>query len=187
MGRESPVIERAKRLTGWNILAAVLFIVAGLFAIIEPAAAVMGITMLLGWVLIFGGIAHFIATFRADSGRQVLLQILGAIAFVLAGLYILTHPQLAIGTLTSLLAIVIFAVGVFDIITYFRLQREHPSGWMLLNGVVAVLLAILIWIQWPSNSNWAIGTLVGVNLLLTGITRLMFGVAGRRLIRQATA
>ncbi|MBV8975374.1 MAG: DUF308 domain-containing protein, partial [Sinobacteraceae bacterium] len=121
------------------------------------------------------------------SARRIFFQILSAIAFVLGGLYILTHPLLAIGTLTALLAVVIFAAGVFDIVTYLRLQREHPSGWMLLNGIVALLLGALIWAQWPSSSAWAIGTLVGVNLLMTGVTRLMFGVAGRRLIKHATA
>jgi uncharacterized membrane protein HdeD (DUF308 family) len=187
MATERPVIETAKRFTGWSIFAALLFIVLGLFAIIEPATAVLGIAWLLGWVLILGGVAHFIATLRGDSPKRVLLQILSAIAFVLGGLYILTHPQLAISSLTALLAVVIFAAGVFDIISYFRLQREHPSGWLLLNGIAALLVGALIWMQWPSSSAWAVGTLVGVNLLMTGITRLIFGVAGRRLIRHVPA
>src|SRR6516165_9304309 len=178
MATERPVIETAKRYTGWYILAAVLFILLGLFAIIEPATAVVGFARLLGWLLIFGGVAHFIATLKGGSAKQLLFQVLSAIAFVLGGLYILMHPQLAINTLTALLAVVIFAAGVFDIITYFRLQREHPSGWMLLNGIVALLLGGLIWVQWPSSSAWAIGTLVGVNLVVTGISRLMFGLAG---------
>ena len=187
MAMERPVIQTAKRFTGWYILAGVSFILLGLFAIIEPATAVVGIAWLLGWVLIFGGIAHLIATLRGGSATRVFFQILSAIAFVVGGLYILTHKELAIGTLTALLAVVIFAAGVFDIITYFRLQREHPSGWMLLNGIVALVLGGLIWVKWPSSSAWAIGTLVGVNLLMTGITRLIFGVAGRRLIKHATA
>jgi len=187
MVTESPVIETAKRFTGWYIVAAVLFILLGLFAIIEPARAVVGIAWLLGWLLILGGVAYLIATFRGGGAKRVFFQILSAIAFFIGGLYILTHPQLAIGTLTALLAVVIFAAGVFDIITYFRLQREHPSGWILLNGIVALVLGVLIWVQWPSSSTWAIGTLVGVNLLMTGITRLIFGMAGRRLIRHATA
>ena len=109
------------------------------------------------------------------------------IVFAIGGIYILTHPLLAINTLTVLLAVVIFLVGVFDIITYFRMQRESPSGWMLVNGIAAVILGALIWVHWPSSSAWAIGTLVGVNLLLTGITRLMFGVAGRKLVKDVAA
>ena len=187
MATERPVIETAKRFTGWYVVAAVLFILLGLLAIIEPATAVLGIAWLLGWLLILAGVAHLVAIFKGGSAKRVLFQILSALAFVLGGLYLLTHPLLAIGTLTAPLAIVIFAAGIFDVISYFRLQREYPSGWMLLNGIVALLLAALIWIRWPSSSAWAIGTLVGVNLLMTGITRLMFGVAGRRLIKHATA
>ena len=187
MATERPVIERAKRFTGWYIVAAVLFILLGLFAIIEPTTAAVGITLLLGWLLVFGGVAHFIGTFRGGGAKRVFFQILSAIAFVLGGLYLLTHPQLAIGTLTVLLALVLFAEGIFDIITYFRMQRESPSGWMLVNGIAAVILGILIWVHWPSSSAWAIGTLVGVNLLLTGITRLIFGVAGRKLIKDVAA
>ena len=187
MAAERAVIEAANRFTGWYVLGAVLFILLGLFAIIEPATAIIGIARLLGWLLVLGGVAHLIATLRGGGTKRVFLQILSAIAFVLGGLYILTHPLLAIGTLTTLLAVVIFAAGVFDIISYIRLQRERPSGWMLLNGIIAVLLGVLIWVQWPSSAAWAIGTLVGVNLLMTGVTRLMFGMAGRRLIKQATA
>jgi uncharacterized membrane protein HdeD (DUF308 family) len=186
MATERPVVERARRFTGWYIFAAVLFILLGLFAIIEPATAAVGIVLLLGWLLIFGGVAHFVGTFRGGGAKRVAFQILSAVVFVIGGLYLLTHPQMAIGTLTILLAVVILAEGVFDIITYFRLQREHPSGWMLLNGIVALLLGGLIWAQWPSSSAWAIGTLVGVNLLVTGVSRLMFGLAGRRLIKGAT-
>ena len=187
MATERPVIEAAKKFTGWYIFVAMLFIFLGLFAIIEPATAAVGIAVLLGWLLIFGGVVHFMATFKGGSTTRVLFQILSAIVFVLSGIYIRTHPALTIGTLTALLAVVIFAVGVFDIISYFRLQREHPSGWLLLNGIVALLLGGLILVHWPSSSAWAIGTLVGVNLLMTGITRLMFGLAGRRLIKHSTA
>jgi len=187
MAAERPVVERARRFTGWYMLAAVLFIVLGVFAIVEPTTAAVGIALVVGWLLIFGGIAHFIGTFRGGGTRRPLFQQLSAVVFVIAGFYVLTHRELAVGTLTALLALVIFAEGVFDIVTYFRLQREHPSGWMLLNGIVALLLGGLIWVQWPSSSAWAIGTLVGVNLLVTGISRLMFGLAGRRLIKQATA
>ena len=187
MATERPVVERARKFTGWYILAAVLFILLGLFAIIEPATAAVGIALLVGWLLIFGGVAHLIGTFRGGGAKRVLFQLLSAVVFLIAGFYVLAHRELAVGTLTALLALAIFAEGVFDIITYFRLQREHPSGWMLLNGIVALLLGGLIWVQWPSSSAWAIGTLVGVNLVVTGISRLMFGLAGRRLIKHATA
>src|SRR5262249_59280471 len=94
------------------------------------------------------------------------------VLFVIGGYYFLTHPLMALSTLTLLLAALILAAGVCEIITYFRLRGEQASGWMLFNGIVALFLGALIWLHWPSSSVWAIGTLVGVNLLLTGITRL---------------
>jgi uncharacterized membrane protein HdeD (DUF308 family) len=182
-----PVVNAARRFTGWYILAAIAFIVLGLFAIIEPAVAGLGVAILVGWLLIFGGIFHFITAFQGGGARRVVWQILAGIVFVVGGFYIRSQPLLALSTLTLLLGAVIFAEGIFEIIMYFRRTREEASGWVLFNGIVAVLLGALIWFHWPSSSVWAIGTLVGVNLLLTGVTRLMLGLTGRRLIRHATA
>jgi uncharacterized membrane protein HdeD (DUF308 family) len=179
---QGPVVQTARRFTGWYIVAAIAFIVLGLFAIIEPAVAGLGVAILVGWLLVFGGVCYFIAAFQGGGAGRVLWQILAGIVFVLGGFYMLAQPLLALGTLTLLLGAVIFAAGVFEIISYFRRTREEASGWVLFNGIVAVLLGALIWFHWPSSSVWAIGTLVGVNLLLTGITRLMLGMAGRRLI-----
>lgn len=187
MATESPLTEAPRKFTAWYILAAVLFIVLGLFAIIEPAVAALGVTLLVGWLLVFGGVAHFVATFKGGGAKRVLFQILSAIVLLVGGGYMLTHPLLAIHSLTVLLGVVILATGVFDIIIYSRLRREQPSGWMLFNGIVALLLGALILAHWPSSSVWAIGTLVGLNLLMTGITRLMLGLAARGLVKGVMA
>jgi uncharacterized membrane protein HdeD (DUF308 family) len=185
MASDRPVIAQAKKFTTWYIIAAIVFILAGMFAIAEPAMAALGITILVGWLLIFGAVAHLVATFRGGGTAKVLWELLSAVVFGVGGFYMLSHPLMALGSLTLLLAAVIVAVGIFEIITYFRLQREHPSGWILANGIIALILGGLIWAHWPSSSVWAIGTLVGVNLLFTGITRLMFGLAGRKLVKSA--
>ena len=85
-------------------------------------------------------------------------------------------------TLTLILAGIILAEGVIEVISYFRMRREGASGWPILNGIITLLLGGLIWFHWPSSTDWAIGTLVGVNLLMTGISRLMFGMAVRKLV-----
>ena len=181
------MLKGARRFSGWLIVAAILFIVLGAFAIIEPAVAGLGVALLVGWLLIFGGVSHFISAFEGGGARRVLFQILAGVVFLIGGYYLLSHPLLALGTLTLLLAAVILVEGVCEIVTYFRLRDEQASGWMLANGVLALVLGGMVWLQWPSSSVWAIGTLVGVNLLFTGITRLMVGLTGRRLIRHATA
>ena len=187
MATQGPLIKEARKFSGWLIVAAILFIVLGAFAIIEPAVAGLGVALLVGWLLIFGGISHFVSAFEGGGAKRVIFQVLAGVLFVIGGYYFITHPLLGLSTLTLLLAAVILAAGVCEIITYFRLKSEQASGWMLFNGIVALILGALIWLHWPSSSVWAIGTLVGVNLLLTGITRLMIGLTGRRLIRHATA
>jgi uncharacterized membrane protein HdeD (DUF308 family) len=181
------MLKGARRFSGWLIVAAILFIVLGVFAIIEPAVAGLGVALLVGWLLIFGGVSHLISAFEGGGARRVLFQILAGVVFLLGGYYLLSHPLLALGTLTLLLAAVILVEGVCEMVTYFRLRDEQASGWMLANGILALVLGAMIWLQWPSSSVWAIGTLVGVNLLFTGITRLMVGLTGRRLLRHATA
>lgn len=177
----------AKKITGWYLAAAVLFIILGMFAIIEPGVAGLGVTLLVGWLLIFGSVMHFLAAFKGGGAKQVIFQMLVGIVYLIGGIYFLTHTIMGVSTLTLLLAAIILVEGVIEIISYFRMRSEQPSGWMLLNGIITLLLGALIWFHWPSSSVWAIGTLVGVNLLMTGITRLMFGLAMRKLLQHATA
>jgi len=175
----------ARKITGWYIAAAVLFIVLGMLAIIEPALAGLAVSRLVGWLLVFGGVTHLIAAFKGGGAKQVVFEVLVGLAYLLGGFYSLMHPLLAISTLTLLLAAVILAGGALEIISYFRLKDENASGWMLVNGIVTLLLGAMIWFHWPSSSVWAIGIIVGVTLLMTGMARLMFGLAARKFVRHA--
>jgi uncharacterized membrane protein HdeD (DUF308 family) len=172
-----------KKATGWFIGIGVLFVVLGIFAIAEPFAAGLGVTLLVGWLLVIGAVAHFIAAFKGGGAKHVLLQVLVGIVYLIGGLYFLTHTIMGVSTLTLLLAGVILAEGVLEILAYLRLRSMHGALWLLINGVVTLMLGGLIWLHWPSSSVWAIGTLVGVNLLMTGISRLMLGLAARKLVR----
>jgi uncharacterized membrane protein HdeD (DUF308 family) len=177
----------AKKITGWYLAAAVLFILLGIFAIVEPGVAALGVTLLVGWMLAIGAVFHFIAAFKGGGAKQVLFQVLIGILYAFGGFYFLTHTIMATSTLTLLLAAIILAEGVIEVISYFRLRKEGASGWLLLNGIITLALGALIWFHWPSSTVWAIGTLVGVNLLMTGISRLMFGMAIRKVAGSAAA
>jgi uncharacterized membrane protein HdeD (DUF308 family) len=176
-----------KGVSGWSIIMAVVFILLGMMAIIEPGVAGLALTILLGWVLIFGGVAHLISAFSGGGATRVIWQVLIGIVYIVGGFYFLTHPLLALGTLTLLLGVMILMEAVFELIAYFRARGERGSGWLLVNALITLLLGGLIWLQWPSSSGWAIGTLVGVNLLMTGISRLMFGLAARKVANHLAA
>jgi len=179
--------EAAKKITGWYIAAAALLIVLGIFGIIEPGIAGLGVTLLVGWLLIFASVMHFVAAFKGGGAKQVLFQVLVGLVYLIGGGYFLTHTIMGVATLTLLLSAIILAEGVIEIVSYFRMRGEGASFWLLVNGVITLLLGCLIFFHWPSSSVWAIGTLVGINLLMTGITRLMFGLAARKSLGQATA
>jgi len=173
-----------KKASGWFIAVAVVFIILGIFAIAEPAIAGLAVAILVGWLLILAGVAHLSTAFSGGGAGRVIWQVILGIIYVIGGVYFLTHPLLGLGTLTLLLAVIILAEAALEFVAYFGARRESGSVWLLINGLITLLLGGLIWVHWPSSSVWAIGTLVGVNLLMTGFSRLMLGMAARKLANQ---
>lgn len=169
-----------KKASVWFMALAVVFMLLGILAIIEPVVAGLAVTILVGWVLMFGGVAHLVAAFSGGGVGRVIWQALIGIVYIVGGFYFVTHSLLGLGSLTLLLAGVLLAEAVFEAIAYFRLRSGHGSGWLLVNALIALLLGGIIWSGWPSSSVWAIGTLLGVKLLMTGASRLAFGLASRR-------
>src|SRR5262249_43718131 len=150
-------------------------------SIVEPGITGLAVAILVGWLLVFGGVAHLVGAFSSGNGGRAIWQVILGILYIVGGTYFLTHPLLGLGTLTLLLAGILLAEGVIECITYFRTQWVSRSPWTLANGLITLLLGGLIWLHWPSSSVWAIGTLVGVNLLMTGISRYKLGTAAQRL------
>lgn len=173
-----------RRAGGWSIATAVVFIILGTMAIVEPAVTGLAVAILVGWLLILGGVAHLVGAFNAGGAGRVIWQVTLGIVYFIGGFYFLTHPLLGLGSLTLFLAAILLAEAVLELIAYFRVRSEGGSGWLLVNSLVTLLLGGFIWRHWPSSSVWAIGTLVGANLLMTGFSRLMFGTAARKLARQ---
>jgi uncharacterized membrane protein HdeD (DUF308 family) len=169
-----------KKGSGWFMAMAAVFMLLGILAILEPGIAGLAVTILVGWVLIFGGVAHLVAAFGGVGVGRVILQSLIGFVYVVGGIYFVTHPVLGLGSLTLLLAGVLLAEAVFETVAYFRTRSAPGSGWLLVNAFFALLLSGLIWTGWPSSSVWAIGTLLGVKLIMTGASRLAFGLAIRR-------
>jgi uncharacterized membrane protein HdeD (DUF308 family) len=97
-----------------------------------------------------------------------------------AGLYLAFNPGLALESLTLAMAIMFFVEGVVEIVVFFQFRTLSGSGWVLFDGIITPFLAYLIWRPWPVSSVWAIGTILGVNLIVSGFTRLMYSVAARK-------
>ena len=119
-----------------------------------------------------------LAFHQRGAGRAIWKALVG-IAYIAFGVYLLMHPLLGVASLTLLLASLFLIEAVFDIVLYARLRPAQGSSWILFDGLVTLVLSILIWAHWPSSSAWAIGTLVGVSMIMSGVARVMMSLAVR--------
>ncbi|HMH14959.1 MAG TPA: DUF308 domain-containing protein [Edaphobacter sp.] len=164
-----------------SILFAILLIVLGILAISLPMIASIGVARVISWLILIDGIAQLVYAFKSKGLGRTIWKILIAVLYIAAGLYLLVHPLLGLASLTLLLAIFFFVEGIVDIGTFVMSHKSHGSEWLLLHGIVTLILGVMIWKHWPSSSLWALGTLVGISMLVTGMTRLMMAAKGRKL------
>lgn len=178
MSAASPV-GLVKHVTGWSIAISVLMIIAGLLAIALPFAAGVAANLLVGWLLVFGGLAHLVFGWHTQGRGGIWWNILLGILYLWVGIYLLVHPLRGLVTLTLALAIYLVAEGILEAILYFHLRPLPGSGWFLFDAVVTFILGLLVYRTWPSSAEWVLGTLIGISILMTGITRLMISMAAR--------
>ncbi len=174
-----------KSSSGTSILWPIVLIIFGFLAIALPLAASWGVVVVVAWLIIFSGGFQFVHAFQSKGIGPILWKLLVAILYLVVGIGFLTHPLIGMAAFTLMLAIFFVFEGVFDLIAYFQSRHVSGSGWMLFDGIVTLILGIMVWRHWPSSSTWVIGTLVGINLIMTGMTRLMLGLAARRVLKAA--
>jgi uncharacterized membrane protein HdeD (DUF308 family) len=155
-------------------------IVCGMLAIALPLASSIGLVIVLAWVILFAGFAHLVFAFQSHSVGGFLWKLLLAIIYGFAGCYMLINPVLGVVSLTLVLATFFLFEGILEIILYFNIRKTGNAGWVLFDGVVTLILGLMIWRHWPSSAVWAIGTLVGISLIFSGISRTMLSMAVRR-------
>jgi uncharacterized membrane protein HdeD (DUF308 family) len=173
-----------KESLGWSIALSVLMIVAGILAIIVPPAAGVAVVFLVAWLLVLSGGAHLVFAWHTRTTGGMIWELLLGIVYVFAGAYVLRHPVAGLASLTLFLAIYLFAEGVLELILGFRLRPMAGSSWLVFDGIITLILAVMIWRTWPSSTEWVIGTLVGISMLFSGVTRLMLCMAARRLVAK---
>jgi uncharacterized membrane protein HdeD (DUF308 family) len=184
--KEQSTTDVLKKVTGMSIGLAILMIVMGFLAITLPLATGIGVSILVGWIVVFGGFTYVAYAFAAQGAGAFLWRMLIGIVYVVGGFYLVFHPALALESLTLVLAAILVAEGVLQMIVFFKFRSLPGSGWVLFDSIMTLLLGLMIGYPWPFSSGWAIGTIVGINLLVSGFTRLMYSVAARRELK-ATA
>lgn len=168
-----------KRHFTWSIFTGVITALLGLFLITFPLVAATITTLVFGSVLICVGIAQFIFAFHAHSIGKFVLQAISSVLYVIAGVALAFFPLAGVAVLTAILGALLLVYAGVVTVTAFQLRPFDGWGWFLLDGIASFLMGALILAGWPSSSVWAIGTLVGVSVLMGGITRIMIAVRMR--------
>ncbi|MCU1314044.1 MAG: hypothetical protein JWM54_1801 [Acidobacteriaceae bacterium] len=172
-------LSTAVRPTGWSMVMGMLLLVAGLLAIMVPFFAGIAASVFFGCLVLVAGVAHIIYAWSERGVGAILWQILIGVVYIIAALYMLALPVAGVIALTLVLAVYIGVEGIFEIALYARLRHLPGTVWFLVDGLISLLLAGLIFFRWPSSSLWAVGTLVGISMLFSGIARITLPMTRR--------
>jgi uncharacterized membrane protein HdeD (DUF308 family) len=176
--------EMAARVRGaaaWSIALSVLMMVAGVLAICLPLVAGVAVATLVAWLLLFSAALHLAFTWRSHSPGAVVWEIVIGLAYGAIGIYILAQPLAGLASLTLAVAAYLFVEAVVEFILWSQLRAAPGNVWLLIDGVITIVLAAMIWSTWPSSAAWVIGTLVGISMFFSGISRFVLSLAVRRL------
>ena len=187
---EAHVAETKQLITekwGWFLALGIVLILAGLAAIAFPLAGTIVAKTFLGWLFLLAGAIMVIHAFQASGWKGFLWELLVGILYLVAGGYLAFFPFTGLITLAIVLAALFIAEGVFEVIQAFRVRPHEGWVWLLLSGLAALAVGVLIAIDLPGSAVWALGLLVGINLLFSGWSYVFLALAGRRAHQETMA
>jgi uncharacterized membrane protein HdeD (DUF308 family) len=177
----SAVSAAIHRHWGLFLLEGIVLIVLGTLAFLLPALASLAATIFFGWILLFSGVVGLISTLRARQAPGFGWSLFSAITGIVAGIVLLAMPVQGTFSLTAVLIAFLFVEGVASIL-YALDHRKGSSGrwgWMLASGVVDVILGLILLAGLPGTAMWALGLIVGINLIFGGWALTLMALSAR--------
>lgn len=169
----------------WGLFLAegIILLLLGAAAIIIPPLATLAVAIFLGWVFLVSGIVGLITTFLVRPSPGFLWSLISAILGIAAGAYLLVEPVTGAISLTLVLIAFFVIEGVASIMYAFDHRRELAGtwSWMLVSGLIDLVLAAMIYSGLPGSAAWALGLLVGINMLFGGVSLIAMSLHARRL------
>ena len=163
------------------LIEGIILVILGILAILVPPLATIAVTILIGWLFLISGVAGLITTFGARHAPGFWWSLLSALLGIAAGLVLLVWPLSGAISLTLLLIVFFIIEGVLSIMYAVEHKRELTGqwGWMLVSGIIDLILAAMIWGGLPSTAAWALGLLVGINMLFGGSAMIAMAMHAR--------
>src|SRR5262250_988832 len=128
---EHSAFDIIRHASTWSIIWGILLIVFGILAIGAPFLAAVAVSVLIAWLIILAGVVHLILAFHVHRAGSMIWKLLVGLAYLFFGIYLLTHPALAVASLTLVLASLFLIEGILDIILFFQMRSMRGSGWVL--------------------------------------------------------
>jgi uncharacterized membrane protein HdeD (DUF308 family) len=159
----------------------IVLVVLGILAILVPMAAGIAITIILGWLFLVSGVVGLVTTFWARHAPGFWWALVSAVLATAAGIVLLLWPVKGVVSLTLLLIVFFVIEGVASIMYAFEHKKDLSSrwGWMLVSGIIDLVLAAMIYAGLPSTAEWALGLLVGINMLFGGTSMIAMAMHAR--------
>ena len=159
-------------------------IVLGVFAILVPAVASVGTEIFIGWVLVLVSGVLFAAAFSAHSVGTVAVRVIWALLTLLVGIWLIVEPHNGTLTLTLVLGIYFLFMGLTRLTIAFIARGQPNAGLLGLSAAAGLLIGILVLAKFPSSADWAIGLLVGIDLIFAGWTLTSAALLGKELSKR---
>ena len=163
----------------WYIVLGAILIVLGAISIGAPFATTIAAKVFLGWLFLIAGISQIIHAFIARGWRGFLGHLLVGVLYVVVGAWLAFFPLTGIIGLTVLLAATFVIEGIFKFIMAVQIRPMKGWLWMIISGIIAVAVGILIIFELPSSATWAIGLLVGLNILMSGVAFVLLALSAK--------
>jgi len=168
--------------THWKLFLAqgIVMMVLGFLAVVEPNVATLAVTLFVGWLFFIAGVFRAASAWHSRAMPGFAWSMLAAVLSVILGLILILRPLAGVLTLTMVLVVFFVVEGIASIVGAIQ-HRQHLRSWIwvLFSGIVDLFLAYLIWAGWPSSADWAIGLLVGINMIFLGLSLVMTALAAR--------
>jgi uncharacterized membrane protein HdeD (DUF308 family) len=181
---QNAVREVVRLNSGVLVAQGVIMTLLGIAAVIWPQISSVAVDLYVGWFLLFSGVVGLAMMFFAPSVGGFLWSLLTGALALFAGILLVWHPVEGVVSLTLVLVAFFIAEGVFQIAAAFGYRAAFPEswGWMVFSGIADLVLAGVIIAGWPGSAGWALGLIVGVNLITSGVATAMVAFAGRSII-----
>jgi uncharacterized membrane protein HdeD (DUF308 family) len=168
----------------WSMFLAegILLVILGAAAIVIPPLATIAVSIFIGWIFLIGGVFGLIGTIRMRRAPGFVWSLVSAVVGIVAGLILLGWPIAGAVSLTLVLIGFFIVEGVASIMFGLDHKRELSGrwGWLVFNGVMDLVLAVLVLAGFPASAAWAIGLLVGIDMLIGGWALIAMALHARK-------